>query len=475
MRRRNTQRGSSILEYTIAATVAALLIVAAAALIMKFTRVAAATREVSEFEEARAAAAYVVSRDFDRAGLNLTRPEAPAAGTESVTFTTNPDYQTTSGTATRLTSGGGSNVFGTRGFGNGTGSLSFTCPQPDKACFVGFADNSQYQYWMMIVTQYNWWAYWVNYEGGYGVTAGYIPDANPYPVGTDTFQIAVENTATGRKANYYVTRQGGNKVLLYSVPSGTIRFPLKPQGMVQFQGGSIANASITGAPIVNLSGGQTEYSLMPLDQGSRLTRPVTVASGGQSATIISGDEATDIAYTTASFASSSSGGTISLRWPRRGAYQVGDVVDLIDFNAGRACLYRVEQVNQSGTTGTLVMRPVGASQPAWGRLSSDTNDMLYTFPLGTAVVKLAAPVTYSVTSDNRLVRMEGNRVTTAAFNVRSFSVTEQATTTGRTYSISITLASEGYETSTGSSNETRANIDYTSVPRALNLTANELN
>ena len=269
--------------------------------------------------------------------------------------------------------------------------------------------------------------------------------------------------------------QGGTQTLIWT---GSIPIPSYPLALAQaiyYQNDSITNTSITGAPIVTLTGGNTELSLLPFDRGTRLTKPVVVSPDGQSATIISGDTSVDAAYTTGSFASSSSGGTIPLRLPSRGTFQAGDIVDLIDFPAGRACLYRVDQVNSTTGAATLAVRPVDSSQPAWGRLSSDLTDSQYTFPAGAAVVKLAQPVSYYITNDRRLVRMEGNRVTTAAFNVRSLALAETATSGGWSYTISLTLAAEGVETDSAQSTETRATIEYTSTPRALNLQANQLN
>jgi hypothetical protein len=84
-------------------------------------------------------------------------------------------------------------------------------------------------------------------------------------------------------------------------------------------------------------------------------------------------------------------------------------------------------------------------------------------------------VTYTIAADGRLVRMEGARTSTVAFNTRSLLFTEQTTATGRSYAISATLAAEGIETNDTRAAETRATIEYLSTPRALNLGSNQLN
>jgi hypothetical protein len=475
MRRRESERGSTILEYLIAAVVTAILLIAAVAGIAKFTRATAASREVSDFEEGRAAVADITRTDLDGAGRNLTRPQAPGAGTEQAAFPTSTDYSSSSGTLTKTGATGWSTTTNmTRGLASGIGSFSLTPPANGAAAWIYGSDGSTFG---IIVGFGSWMAVYENWTE-VASTCCRSPQETITPhIAGDVYKFSVDLESTSPPSSVvrlYRTRASVT-TLLWSSARPVPSYPLGLGTQIFNQYDTISNVSVTGAPIISLSGGSTEYSLMPLDRGTRLPRPVTVTNGGQSITVLSGDTATDIAYTAAAFVSNTSGGTLSLKLPRRGSLLVGDILDVIDFPAGRACLYRIEQVNATSSISTLVLRPVFSSQPAWGRLSSDANDSQYTFPQGAAVVKLSPPVTYNVTADNRLVRMEGNRVTTAAFNVRSFTVTEQIISTGRSYSLSLTLAAEGYETDSNASTESRSNIEYTSVPRSLNLTANELN
>jgi hypothetical protein len=95
--------------------------------------------------------------------------------------------------------------------------------------------------------------------------------------------------------------------------------------------------------------------------------------------------------------------------------------------------------------------------------------------VGTLIVKLAPPVTYAVSADNRLVRMEGNRTATAAFGVRSASCTDQSTATSKSYALTVTFAAEGFQTDQSAANEPRSTFEYISTPPALNLHNNQLN
>jgi hypothetical protein len=90
-------------------------------------------------------------------------------------------------------------------------------------------------------------------------------------------------------------------------------------------------------------------------------------------------------------------------------------------------------------------------------------------------VKLAPPVTYALTTDARLVRVEGARVSTVAFNVRQFQVTQIGASPAQSFSVSATLAAEGVETGNGTANESRSTIEFTSTPRAMNLASNRMN
>src|SRR5437016_10840474 len=129
MRRVTRENGFTLIEILIATAITAIVMIAGTAFIAKFARTSAAFAEGHELEESRGTVAGILRSDFDGAGCNLTRPSAPGAGKETVSFLPEPNYDVgTPGTATRLTSetGAYSNTTSTRAVGSGASIWEFT-------------------------------------------------------------------------------------------------------------------------------------------------------------------------------------------------------------------------------------------------------------------------------------------------------------------------------------------------------------
>lgn len=477
MRVRNSECGASLLEYLVAVSITAIMIIAALALFTQYARRTAGASEVNTLEEDRSAVTQIWRSDLDGGGRNLTRPQGSGAGTEQAEFLPAADYISSSGVLTKTgRSGWGEHAFMSRGLGAGLGSFTFL-PTVNSGGWIYGPDQHSFG---MLVGVDGWMALyddWIEVA----LTCCRKPDEIiPVHSPGDLYRFSVElktEREPGTVMRLYRIR-GGTTSLLWTSKESVPAYPLSFGATIYGRSQTISEIAITGAPLISLSGGATEFSLLPYDAGVRPTKPIEVSKDGQSLRIISGAAGADSAYTTDFFKSTpNEGGTLSLRLPARGNFQIGDIIDVIDFPAGRACLYKIETslINGDGT-GTFEVRPVTEREPAWGRLWSSETDAEYTFQPGATVVKFAPPVTYIVTNDNRLVRTEGSRVSTVAFNVRSFTASEQSLPTGWTFSLSMTMAAEGFETSSSSqSTETRTTAEYTSTPRALNLAANQLN
>ncbi len=145
-RDRNTQKGATLIELAIAATVLIILGVAAAGLIARFTQATASSTEVSELEEGRSVAADVERTDFDGAGRNLTRSEPPGSGTETWLISNDSDYTSPSPGVIARPSANASLPFKSarRGFGSGTGAIRYTPDAGTNTCHVELtgSDNS---------------------------------------------------------------------------------------------------------------------------------------------------------------------------------------------------------------------------------------------------------------------------------------------------------------------------------------------
>jgi hypothetical protein len=250
---------------------------------------------------------------------------------------------------------------------------------------------------------------------------------------------------------------------------------------MNYAGSALNNFSVIGAPLVNRVNNQTEFARLPFDGGTQLTSPITIA--GNSAIILSGDKSTDSAPTLSVFTSSST--QIDLKTPARGSYANGDVVMVVDYGntdpsnlvspASSVCLVTAVS-NPDSVTTRLTLTRARQTNPAWGRLWSSDTDHAHTFPANeTAVVKLAPPITYALSTDSRLVRIEGARVSTVAFNVRQLAFSQTGTLPVQAFNVVAALAAEGVETASGTSAESRSTIEFTSTPRAMNLASNQLN
>jgi hypothetical protein len=140
-------------------------------------------------------------------------------------------------------------------------------------------------------------------------------------------------------------------------------------------------------------------------------------------------------------------------------------------------LCRVSSATSNGSRITLSIERVRENNPAWARLYSTDADHVHSYPTGSTVTKLQPPVSYSTSTDSRLVRMEADRPATLAFNVRqgTFARYVEFNSTNNIFRVDITLAAEGIETNNTTATESRGTIEFESRPRAMNLASNQLN
>jgi prepilin-type N-terminal cleavage/methylation domain-containing protein len=481
MRRVNREQGFTLIEILIATAITAIVMIAGTAFIAKFARTSAAFAEGHELEESRGTVAGIFRSDFDGAGRNLTRSSPPGAGREMVVFLPVPDYRVdTPGTATRLTpeTGAYPSTTSTRAVGAGGSVWEFTPSSPVcRNCWTTLYGSDGSGRSLAVDSLAPAPSAIVIYENGsYAATSFGVGVTIAPHIPGDTYQIRVElptNTTTGNVLRYYRIRSGVRS-LLYTSTNAVPAYPQYLAAYASDSGSAITNASVTAAPIVNRVENITDVAQMPMDGGVRLSGPVTIGSGGQSATILAGDSTIDAVSTITPFSSTDTDVTVKV--PRRGSFITGDYVLLLDFaGADASAVCQVTNANTQANTVVLTLARVKESGKAWGRLWSSDAEHNHTFPQGSAIVRLAPPVTYAIAGDGRLVRMEGARTSTVAFNTRTLMFTEQTTVTGRSYAISATFAAEGFETNDSQAAETRATVEYLSTPRALNLGSNQLN
>ncbi len=479
------QAGFSLVELLISMAVTVVAVLAAVGLITKFSRSVAAFTEVSSMEEARGSAETLLRADLDGAGRNLTRPTPPLAGTIFATPTSLGHYTWSNGTITKTAATGWENgATITHAIATGLGSYTFTPPNNGGSAYISSPNGDSFA---LVIGFGNpsigvWMGLYVN-----GVEVASTCCRSPSEtisahVSGDSYTFKIENGTSQRVAKLYRNRNNVPTPLWTSnvaVTSYPITFGLN----IYAQNQSFTNVTITGAPLVALSGNSTELAPLPWDLDAQLTAPITITGGGSGVTALSGDHTTDAVTTLADIDGSST--ELIVRAPQRGSFNTGDYLLIIDWGSlnpaapggAASSLCRVSSVTLSANQLTISFERVRQNNPAWARLWSTDADHAHEYAAGSTVTKLQPPVSYTTSNDARLVRMEADRPSTLAFNVRqaTFARYVEFNSSANIFRIDIALGAEGIETNDTTSNESRGTIEFESRPRAMNLASNQLN
>jgi hypothetical protein len=298
----------------------------------------------------------------------------------------------------------------------------------------------------------------------------------------DSYTFKIENGESNRVAKLYRLRNN-IPALLWTNTLPVTSYPISFGLNIYEQNKSFTNVIITGAPLIALSGNSTELAPLPFDLGTQLSAPITITGGGSGITALSGDKTTDSVTTLSDLDSTAS--EVSVRPPQRGSFNAGDYLLIIDWGslnpaapaAAVSSLCRVSSASTNGNQLNLSLERVRQDNPAWARLYSTDAEHAHRYSIGSTVTKLAPPVSYTTSSDARLVRMEADRPSTLAFNVRqaTFARYIELNSAANIFRVDISLSAEGVETDNTASTESRGTIEFESRPRAMNLASNQLN
>lgn len=477
--------GFSLVELLISMALTVIAVLAAVGLLTKFSRSVAAFAEVSSMEEARGSAETLLRADLDGAGRNLTRPTPPLAGTIFATPNSIEHYAWSNGTITKTTATGWENgVSITHAIATGLGSFTFTPPDNGGSAYMSSPNGDSFA--LVIGFGNPSIGVWIGlYVNGVEVasTCCHSPSETiSAHVSGDSYSFKIENGTSQRVTKLYRIRNNvPTSLWTSSVPATSypIAFGLK----IYAQNQSFTNVTITGAPLIALSGNSTELAPLPWDRDFQLTAPITITGGGAGITALSGDQTADAVITLTEIDDSTS--ELIVRAPQRGAFNTGDYLLIIDWGSlnpaapGGAASSLCQVLSASASDNQLILsiQRVRQNNPAWGRLWSTDADHAHKYAAGSTVTKLQPPVSYTTSSDARFVRMEADRPSTLAFNVRqaSFARYVEFNSTANIFRIDITLAAEGVETNNTTSIESRGTIEFESRPRAMNLASNQLN
>ena len=477
--------GFSLLELLLSMAVTIVGVLAAVGLITKFARAAASFTEVSVMEESRGAAQSLLRADLDNAGHNLTRPSPALAGSIFATPSSSEHYRWSNGTITKTTTTGWDNGTSiTHAIANGLGAFTFTPTATGATAYLASPNGDSFA----IIIGFGapdvgvWMGIYVN-GTEVAATSGHSQSEtiSPHLIG-DAYTFKIENGPSQRVAKLY--RQRNNiAALLWTKAVPVTSYPIAFGLNIYSQNQSFTGVTITGAPLVALSGNTTDFAPLPYDIGTQLTGPITITNGGSGITVLSGDQTTDTVSTLSDLDASAS--HLIVRTPQRGRFNIGDYLLIIDWGSldpaapggAASSLCQVTSAVSNGEQLTLSLDRVRQTNPAWGRLYSSDADHLHRYATSSTVTKLQPPVSYTTSTDSRFVRMEGDRPSTLAFNVRQAAFTRfvEFNSTANIFRVDVALAAEGIETNDTSSIETRATIQFESRPRAMNLASNQLN
>lgn len=477
--------GFSLLELLISMAITVVAVLAAVGLITKFARSAAAFTELSTMEESRGAAQTLLRADLENAGHNLTRPSPPLAGSIFAIPTSSQDYTWANGTLTKTASTGWNNGASiTHALASGLGSFSFTPPSTGATAFIASPNGNTFA----ILIGFGapdagvWMGVYVN-GAEVAATLGHSQSETISPhLAGDSYSFKIENGESNRIARLYRLRNN-IPALLWTNTVPVTSYPISFGLNIYEQNKSFTNVIITGAPLIAISGNSTEFAPLPSDLGTQLSAPLTITGGGSGITALSGDKTTDSVTTLSELDSTSS--EVTVRRPQRGSFNAGDYLLIIDWGSlnpaapggAASSLCRVTSATTNGNQLTLSIERVRQDNPAWARLHSTDAEHAHRYAVGSTVTKLAPPVSYTTSTDARLVRMEAGRPSTLAFNVRqaSFARYIEFNSATNVFRVDITFAAEGVETNNTASTESRGTIEFESRPRAMNLASNQLN
>lgn len=477
--------GFSLLELLISMAVTVVAVLAAVGLITKFARSAAAFAELSTMEESRGAAQSLLRADLENAGHNLTRPSPPLAGSILAIPTSSQDYTWANGTITKTASTGWNNGASiTHALASGLGSFSFTPTSTGATAFIASPNG----YTFAILIGFGapdtgvWMGVYVNgVEAAATLGHSQSETISPHLAG-DSYSFKIENGESNRIAKLYRLRNN-IPALLWTNTVPVTSYPISFGLNIYEQNKSFTNVIITGAPLIAISGNSTELAPLPFDLGTQLSAPITITGGGSGITALSGDKTTDSVTTLSDLDSTSS--EVIVRPPQRGNFNAGDYLLIIDWGSlnpaapggAASSLCRVTSATINGNQLTLSIERVRQDNPAWARLYSTDAEHAHRYAVGSTVTKLAPPVSYTTSTDARLVRIEADRPSTLAFNVRqaTFARYIEFNSAANVFRVDITLSAESVETNNTASTESRGTIEFESRPRAMNLASNQLN
>ena len=338
------------------------------------------------------------------------------AGTIFATPNSIEHYAWSNGTITKTTATGWENgVTITHAIATGLGSFTFTPPDNGGSAYISSPNGDSFA--LVIGFGNPSIGVWIGlYVNGVEVasTCCHSPSETiSAHVSGDSYTFKIENGTSQRVAKLYRIRNNvPHSIWTSNVP--VTSYPIAFGLNIYAQNQSFTNVTITGAPLIALSGNSTELAPLPWILASQLTAPITITGGGSGITALSGDQTTDAVTTLADFDDSSS--ELIVRAPQRGHFNTGDYLLIIDWGslnpaapAGHASsLCHVSFSNPERQSAHLSIQRVRQNNPAWARLWSTDADHAHKYAAGSTLRNYNHQSPTRTSTDSRFVRMEGD-------------------------------------------------------------------
>lgn len=452
-----SQRGISIVEMLIVATVFLIFVSGVLGLFMRQGAKANLTLEKNRAEEAKETLGSLIRPDFENAGYGIEDYSNQTYGKAEAIFPPSADYYTTPGNLTR-TGQGQSPVISTMKIGSQTGSVTVTF---NKNAYIYLAGEKSGVIYLQVSG---------NDNQGYKIyltVNGETTDMGAHLPGAKYRAALTPDTEGSAVAIIKVGDDGKDKQLT--------RKKLNDFKGAIWVGAYIENANdtlniqMTGAPLIRTEKSRSLTPTLIIDGDTQAVVPseVYLNQAVMSTTLLSADRKTGFAYVQAPINSLTEPITIKTSKLEKGVMNTSDYCLLIDYARGSSALLQITGISRDSNTQFITVTPVTNQNKAWNRFYSVPESLQGTYAQGSRLVKLAKPITYRISDDSRLIREVGGRAETLAFGLNQFSVTTQQTDNGPSYQIAVQIAADKRSTDR---NGIVPVLDYvyTATPRALN-------
>ena len=452
-----SERGFSIIEALIVATIFLVFIAGVMGIFMRQTTKANLALEKNKVEENKETLGSLIRPDFENAGYGISDYSNQTYGKAEAIFPASADYYTTPGNLTR-TGQGQSPIVSTMKIGSQTGSVTVKF---NKNSYIYLAGETSGVFYLQVNG---------NDNQGYKLYAtvnGETTEIGTHSPGA-TYRAALTPDAEGEAvAVIKIGEDGKDKQL--------VRKKLNDFKGAVWVGAFIENANdtlsiqMTGAPLIRTEKSRTVTPTLMMDADTQSLVPseVYLNPADYSTTILSADRKTDFAYVQSPINSLENPITITTSKLDKGVMNTSDYCLLIDYTRGSSALVQITGITRDTSAQTVSLKPVTNQNKAWARFYSVPASLQGSYAQGSRLVKLAEPISYRFTGDSRLVREVGGRAENVAFDVYGFAVTSQQTESGLTYQIEIRIAADKR---IADRNGIIPVLDYvyTATPRALN-------